>query len=171
MVSRNTQQHLAKHVSVLRIIFGAIWAIDAILKWQPSFQNGFLDHVNSAIQGQPSWLNSWFHFWVQFIGYNPHLFAILTAVIESLIALALIFGFARRVTYLLAAIFSLLIWAVAEGFGGPYTNGSTDIGAAAVYAVVFFALYGLERLAKPPRLAVDNYIIKKLPWWSIVANP
>lgn len=105
------------------------------------------------------------------MSHNPHLFALLTAVVESLIALALLIGFARRTTYLSAAVFSLLIWSIAEGFGGPYTSGSTDIGTAVVYAVVFFALYGLDRLAAPPKWSVDNYVVKKLPWWAMVANP
>jgi plastocyanin len=35
---------------------------------------------------------------------------------------ALITGFARKFTYISAAGFSLLIWSIAEGFGGPYTS-------------------------------------------------
>jgi hypothetical protein len=46
------------------------------------------------------------------------------------VAAALIFGFARKSTYIAAAVFSLLIWSTAEGFGGPYTAGSTDVGAS-----------------------------------------
>jgi len=162
---------LAKHVAVFRIGFGIIWAIDAAFKWLPSFRNGFLDQITTAAQGQPSWLNSWFNFWVHLLGHNPQLFAVSVALIESLIAIALIFGFARRTTYLSAIVFTLLIWGIAEGFGGPYNSASTDIGTAIIYAVVFFALYGLERLAVPPKWTVDNYICKKMPWWSVVANP
>lgn len=162
---------LSRHVAILRIVFGLMWLVDAAFKWQPSFRNGFLDQITSAGQAQPSWLNAWFRFWSTFLGHNPHLFALLIAIIESLIALALTFGFARRTTYLGAAVFSLLIWSVAEGFGGPYSRNSTDIGAAVTYAVVFFALYGLERLAVPATWALDNYIVKKLPRWSVVANP
>jgi thiosulfate dehydrogenase [quinone] large subunit len=162
---------LSKHVATLRVVFGVIWVIDASFKWFPGFRNGFFDQVTSAAQGQPGWLTPWFHFWTQLLGHNPHLFAVLTAIIESLIAIALLLGLARRVTYLSAAVFSLMIWAVAEGFGGPYTSASTDIGAAVIYAVVFFALYGLERLAKPPKWSVDNYLTKKISWWSRVSNP
>ena len=127
--------------------------------------------ITSASQGQPSWLNPWFHFWSTFLSHNPHLFAVLTAIIESLIAIALLFGIARRSTYVGATIFSLFIWGIAEGFGGPYSSSSTDIGAAVMYAVVFFALYGLERLAAPPKWSLDNYISKQVPWWSVIANP
>src|ERR1017187_1096684 len=152
--NKHSTLRLSKHVAVLRVVFGAMWVVDAVFKWQPAFRSSFLDQINSAAQGQAAWLNPWFHFWTNFLGHNPHLFAILTAIIESLIALALLLGFARRTTYLSATVFSLLIWSVAEGFGGPYTSGSTDIGTAVVYAVVFFALYGLDRLAVPPSWSV-----------------
>jgi nitrite reductase (NO-forming) len=162
---------LTKHIAIFRISFGIIWTIDAVFKWQPSFAKGFMDTITSAAQGQPSWLNPWFHFWTHLIAHNPHLFAILTAIVESLIAIALLIGFARRTTYLSAAIFSLIIWGVAEGFGGPYSNSSTDIGGAVMYAVVFFGLYGLDRLATLPKWSVDNYISKRAPWWPVIANP
>ncbi|HEV2412743.1 MAG TPA: hypothetical protein VGS28_02980 [Candidatus Saccharimonadales bacterium] len=162
---------LARHVTILRIAFGLMWAVDATFKWRPGFAKGFIDQVTSAAQGQPGWIHPWFNFWTHLLGHDPHLFATMTAVVESLIAIALVFGIARRATYLLAAIFSLLIWSIAEGFGGPYTSSSTDIGTAIIYAVVFFALYGLERLATPAYLALDNYIVARLPWWSVLANP
>lgn len=166
-----SSKDLGNHVAILRIVFGVMWAVDAALKWTPAFRNGFLDQINTAAQGQPGWLSWWFGFWGDFLSHNPHLFTVLTAIIESAIAIALIIGLARRTTYLSAAIFSLVLWGVAEGFGGSYSSSSTDIGAAVVYAVVFFALYGLERMAVPAHWSVDNYICKRLPWWSIVANP
>lgn len=169
--TKNTTKNLSGHVAIIRIIFGLMWAIDAVFKWQPSFSQSFLSQIQGATQGQPHWLAWWFDFWVKLIGHNPHVFAILTATVESLIALALLLGLARRFTYLSAAAFSILIWAIPEGFGGPYTSGATDIGTAIIYAIVFFALYGLDRLASPARWSVDTYISRAIPWWSIVANP
>ena len=163
--------YVSKHVATLRIIFGIVWAIDASFKWSPSFSGGFLDQIKSAADGQPAWLGPWFHFWIQLIGSHVWLFATMTAIIESLIAIALLFGIARQITYLAAAIFSLMIWSVPEGFGGPYSATSTDIGTGIIYAVVFFSLYGLERMATPPRWALDNYISKRVPWWAVVASP
>jgi uncharacterized membrane protein YphA (DoxX/SURF4 family) len=171
MATKYSTSYLAKHVAVLRIIFGLMWAINASFKWQPAFRDGFLDQIKSAGDGQPSWLHGWFNFWAQALSHNPHLFAIIITIVETLIALALIFGMARRTTYLAAAIFSLSIWAIPEGFGGPYSASSTDIGTGIIYATVFFSLYGLDRLAKPSVWAVDNYITKHLPWWAFVSNP
>lgn len=162
---------LAKHVAIFRITFGVIWLIDAFFKWLPSFRNGFQDQITSAAQGQPTWLNPWFNFWNSLLGHNPHMFAVLVAIAETLIALALIFGIARRATYIIAIVFTLMIWGVAEGFGGPYSSASTDIGTAIIYTVVFFSLYGLERLATPPKYAIDNYLTKRISWWNKIANP
>ena len=171
MGETNITKKLAGRVAILRIIFGILWGIDAAFKWTPTFRKGYMGQINSAAIGQQSWLHWWFSFWIKFLSHNPHFFAVLTAIIESLIAVALITGLARRATYLWAIVFSLLIWSVAEGFGGPYSNTSTDIGTAIMYAVVFFALYGLERMAKPPRWSIDNYINKHLHWWYIISNP
>ena len=35
----------------------------------------------------------------------------------------------------------MVIWTTAEGLGGPYKAGSTDIGAAIIYVLVFAGLY------------------------------
>jgi len=171
MTSKNSSIHLSKHVAVLRIAFGIMWGIDAAFKWQPAFKEGFLDQIKSAADGQPSWLHGWFNFWAHFLSHNPHLFALLVTIIETLIALVLVLGVARRTAYLLAAIFSLMIWAIPEGFGGPYSATSTDIGTGIIYAVVFLSLYGLDRLAARSAWSLDNFIVKRLPWWSVLSNP
>jgi uncharacterized membrane protein YphA (DoxX/SURF4 family) len=171
MATKSSPQQLAKHSAILRIAFGLMWAINAAFKWQSAFRNGFLDQIKGAADGQPGWLHGWFNFWVQLFSHNPHAFALLVTIVESLIALALIFGIARRTTYLAAAIFSLFIWAIPEGFGGPYSATSTDIGTGIVYAVVFLSLYGLDRLAATAKWSFDNYLVKRFKWWSFLANP
>jgi hypothetical protein len=42
---------LIRRVETLRLLFGAVWAIDASLKWQPSFIGGYGGDVASAAQG------------------------------------------------------------------------------------------------------------------------
>jgi hypothetical protein len=90
--------------------------------------------------------------------------------VETLIAVALIAGFARMLTYLCAATFSLLIWATAEGFGGPYTSGAADVTTAVIYAVVFAGLLALSAYAGPARYSADYYLEKKISWWWKVAK-
>jgi uncharacterized membrane protein YphA (DoxX/SURF4 family) len=155
---------------LFRIAFGVIWVIDAALKWQPAFKAEFAGMIRTAAQGQPGWLHGWFHFWINLVAPNAGFFAYSTAAIETLIAAALIFGFARKLTYIGAALFSVLIWATAEGFGGPYTAGATDIGSAVIYAVVFVGLLALNYEAGPSRFSVDYLIEQRVSWWTRLAE-
>jgi len=154
----------------LRISFGIIWLIDAALKWLPGFRTGYMDTIMGQAQGQPGWLKPWFDFWINLQHPRAVFFAYLVAVVETLIALALIAGFARKITYVSAAAFSLLIWATAEGFGGPYTSGAADIGTAIIYAIVFMGLLALSAYAGPARYSADYYLEKKISWWWHVAE-
>ena len=170
-----TQQATARCVpawpkDALRISFGIIWLIDAVLKWLPGFRTDYMGAIMGEAQGQPGWLKPWFDFWIRFQHPYAMPLAYLVAVAETLIALALIAGFARKITYISAIVFSLLIWATAEGFGGPYTSGAADIGTAIIYAVVFAALLALSYYAGPSRYSADYYIEKKVSWWWKVSE-
>jgi uncharacterized membrane protein YphA (DoxX/SURF4 family) len=154
----------------LRISFGVIWLIDAVLKWLPGFRSSYMSTIMGIRDGQPGWLKPWFSFWVDLQHPKAVFFAYLVAVIETLIALALIAGFARKLTYVSAILFSLLIWATAEGFGGPYTSGAADIGTAIIYAVVFAALLLLSYYAGPARYSVDYYLERRIGWWWRIAE-
>ena len=125
----------------LRIVFGCVWAVDAWFKWQPGFLNGLTDMLASMLDGQPAWVQAWIHLWINIVSLNPHFFAILIALTETAIAFGLIFGFLTRITLAGSIIFAFLIWSIAEGFGGPYVSGSTDIGCAIIYAFVAIALW------------------------------
>jgi uncharacterized membrane protein YphA (DoxX/SURF4 family) len=155
---------------VLWISFGVIWLIDAALKWLPGFRADYMNTIMGQAQGQPGWLKPWFDFWINIQHPRVMFFAYLVAVIETLIAVALIAGFAGKLTYLSAIGFSLLIWSTAEGFGGPYTSGASDIGTALIYAVVFAGLLALSYYAGPARYSADYYLEKKIGWWWKVAE-
>jgi uncharacterized membrane protein YphA (DoxX/SURF4 family) len=154
----------------LRITFGAIWMIDAVLKWLPGFRSSYMSSIRGAGMGQPGWLQWWFHLWINMQNPAPTFFAYLVAVLETLVALAVIFGFARKVSYIAAAVFSVVIWAAAEGFGGPYASGSSDIGTAIIYALVFMCLLTLAAYTGTDRYSVDYYLEQKFSWWSRVAE-
>ena len=154
----------------LRIGFGLIWLVDAALKWLPGFRAGYMDTIMGEASGQPGWLKPWFHFWITVQHPDAASFAWLVAVAETLIAVALIAGFARKITYISAAIFSVLIWATAEGFGGPYTSGASDIGTAVIYAVVFAGLLALSYYTGPSRYTADYYLEQKYSWWWKLAE-
>lgn len=163
--------HLHKRVAAIRIIFGVVFAIDAFLKWRPGFASSFLSQVTAAAQGQPGWLLPWFHFWARVIGFAPSPFAYLSAAVESMIALALLFGLARQVTYFAAAAYTFFLWAIPEGFGGPYKGGATDIGTGIIYVILFVALYQLDTLADESPWSLDPVIERRFPPWRALSEP
>ena len=98
------------------------------------------------------------------------MFACPIAVIETGIALALILGFARKLTYAFAIGFTLIIWPNAEGFGGPYASGASDIGTAIIYAIVVVALLVVEIGSEPSRYTPDAWSERRWPWWRRMAE-
>ena len=143
-----------KGVGIARIIFGLVWVVDAILKWQPQFQNTFVDQLTSARDGQTGLIQGWISFWAGVVTINPLLFARIEATTETALAVFLILGIFSNLTFITGIFLSLSIWTIPEGFGGPYVPGqSTDIGTAFPYALLFALLlflsagsyYGLDR--------------------------
>jgi thiosulfate dehydrogenase [quinone] large subunit len=161
---------LGKKIAIIRLIFGAVWAIDAFFKFDPTVYNNILSLIKDAGSGQPSWLSPWFNFWYGVVGFNQSAAGTALIVIESLIALLLLLGVARRLTYVAASVFCFLIWSVGEGFGGPYGPGSTDIGASVIYIFVFALLFIIDGVL-PPTWSLDAIIATHISWWSKIAGP
>jgi nitrite reductase (NO-forming) len=156
--------------TALRVGFGTIWLIDAVLKWLPGFRRNYMDTIMGQTDGQPGWTKPWFDFWTTIQHPYATFFAYLVAVLETLIAVALIAGFARKITYLAAIALSLLIWGTAEGFGGPYTSGASDIGTAVIYALVFSALLAFGYYQGPAPYSADIWLEQRISWWHWIAE-
>lgn len=137
----NHRMSQAKKFSILRIVFGLIWAIDAYFKWQPAFFANFTTYLSGNLSDQPAFIHYWIDLWIHLVGVQPHFFALVVALAETAIAIGLIIGFLTRGALIGGMIMSIVIWSTAESFGGPYIAGSTDIGAALIYVLVFVALY------------------------------
>ncbi len=157
--------------TTVRLLFGLIFGIDAILKWLPGYRHTYISQLKSVATGQPSWLQGWFHFWITLQSSAPSFFAALTGTTETGLALVLLLGVARRVGYTLGAAYTMLIWAVGEGFGGPYTSGSTDIGTGIVYALLFVTLLTFAPPARRERLSLDRILVERWPLWRMLAEP
>ena len=146
-----------KALGILRLGFGMVMGIDAWFKWQPAFINNFTSYLTGSLDGQPAAVQAWIHVWLRVVQVNPHFFAYLVATGETAVAIGLIFGLLSNLTDLVGILLTLLIWTTAEGFGGPYQAGSTDIGAAILYSLVFVGLfltraglyYGIDRRLGP----------------------
>lgn len=157
-------------VGALRIAFGVIWLVDAALKWSPAFFSEYLSLLKAASQGQPAWLGPWFHLWIAMVSPHPQLWAFVTALLETATAIGLILGFAQKIGYFIGALFSLAIWSTAEGFGGPYTPGATDVGTSLIYFLVFVYLAAMQYLEGLPAWSLDRRIIERWPAWARVAD-
>ena len=158
-----------RSLAAFRMVFALVWLVDATLKWLPGFRSGFSSMLDHAASGQPAWLRPWFDLWTDMPHGMATAMAYGTAIVETGIALALLVGFARKSVYLLGSVYSLLIWATAEGFGGPYQSGSTDVGAAIIYAFVFVALLIVDRPGPDP-YSVDAVLEQRISWWSRIAE-
>ena len=139
-----------------RVLFGLLWAFDALLKWQPYFLTHFMDQLLPAAQGQPAWIAAYIlgiAAVVQWIG--PGIVAVLVAVAETLLAASLLGGWLLRYAVPLGAAYSLAVWSTAEGFGGPYGLTGTGVrgdvlGNVLIYVYLFAYLWPAgQRPARP----------------------
>jgi|SRR5579859_2587960 len=129
-------------IGVLRIAFGVVWAIDAWFKWQPSFINQFSDYLTGAKDGQPQLLKDWIDFQIKIVKDRPPCVRPPARHRRD--------GRRRRadpgrllpnLSYLVGGLLAAVGWSTAEGLGGSYKAGSTDIGAAIIYVIVFVGLF------------------------------
>ena len=160
--------HLSTLKTILRVSFGIVWMIDGALKFQPGFS--LLSNIQSAASGAPAWLAPWFNFWINMTNVNPTFLTYSIGAIELALALGLILGFLRKIVYIVGFLYSLVVWSVPEGFGGPYGPGSTDIGTGIIYAFVFALLMIVNAGFGPSKLSLDYLIEKKLPSWRRLAE-
>ncbi len=136
-----TDSWRAQGIGVVRIAFGLVWAIDAQFKWRADFIHNFVSYLTGALAHQPALVQQWIGFWIDVVKVNPTGFAYVVAVSESALALALIFGVLTDLACAGGVLLCLVIWSTAEGLGGPYVAGSTDIGTAIIYVFVFALLF------------------------------
>ncbi|HET8764905.1 MAG TPA: multicopper oxidase domain-containing protein [Rhodanobacter sp.] len=162
-VSPRTLPAMAR--TALRVAFGLIWVVNAALTWTNEFAVHYVGYLHNAAQGQSAWSGWWFSLWIAVVTPHAMLFVWATRIIETALALALVFGFARKTTYIAGALFSLLVWSTAEGFGGPYAVGATNMGAGIVYVLVFIALLVINSRSGPSPYSLDFYIEKRCSGW------
>ncbi len=129
--------------AIVRILFGVLWAMDATFKWLPGFIHGqTLGHeLGAADEVHTPVIHQWISLWHSVGTSNPTAFATGTAIIETLIALGLIFGAFSNLVFIGSAVFSFGIWSAAEGFHLPWHQGMTDLGPSVGYIFASLALY------------------------------
>ena len=163
-------RHLESIKTVMRVMFGIIWVIDGALKLQPGFVGAFPSVVEAVSTGQPAFLHGWFSFWNSLTLANPTMFVYGEATLEIGLGALLVLGLFRKVAYVGGFFFSLLIWSVGEGFGGPYTAATTDIGAGIIYALGFLFLILVNATYGPSKHSLDHLIERKWGTWKRMAE-
>ena len=130
-----------------RICFGALWLFDAALKWLPAFLLHFSSQITSVIPGQPAWIAAWLGFVAGVVhAIGPVPVALLVALCETAIAVALLSGRWLRLAIPFGIAYSLAVWTTAEAFGGPYSAAGTGVrgnvlGNVLMYLVPFLFLW------------------------------
>ena len=130
----------------------------------------YVGYLHNAAQGQAAWSAWWYAMWIAIVTPHAGVFILLTRLAETLLALALLFGFARKTTYVAGALFSLLIWSTAEGFGGPYAVGATNMGAGIAYVLIFIALIAINYRGGTSPYSIDYLIERRWPKWRRIAE-
>jgi nitrite reductase (NO-forming) len=158
--------------TLFRLLLGVAWLTDGVLKFTSGYINSFLGNVQTSQANAPSWLSGWYSFWVTQATAHGTLIISTVGVFEIALGLALLLGFMRKIAYVGGVILSLLIWAVPEGFGGPYTSGGggTDVGTGIIYAVAFLGLILINATYGPSRYSLDYYIERHFPRWARIAE-
>lgn len=161
-------RHAIPLKTVFRLLLGVAWLTDGVLKFTSGFVDNFLTAVQTSQSNAPGWLSGWFQFWGQAATANPSLIVNTVGVLEIALGAALLLGLLRKVAYLGGVVLALLIWAVPEGFGGPYQTGSggTDIGTGVIYAIAFLGLIVINATYGPSRFSLDALIERRFPSWA-----
>ena len=131
-VGFGTESMSIRAYSGMRILFGAVFVLDGMLKWF-LFQQGTMQATVQSF-GYDALSNNWV------------VFGTLVALGETMGGLALIVGLFQRPAAIWSAMIMLSIW-VAGGFGGAYVLGTgwsfvgyTDPGGDLMLAFAFLVL-------------------------------
>lgn len=133
----------AHGAAIVRILFGALWGIDAALKWMPGFVQGqtLADELGKASSVTTPGEHQWLQLWSSVGLADPSLFAHAIAVVETVVAVLVIAGLFTRTALIAATLLALGIWTGAEGMHMPwFSPGQTDLGPSVGYV---FAGLGL----------------------------
>ena len=158
--------------TVFRLTLGIVWLFDGVFKFTSGYTSNFLGDVQNSQSNAPGWLSGWYSFWVTQATNSGNLIVYTVGSLELALGIALVLGLMRKIAYLGGVVLSLMIWAVPEGFGGPYGAGSgaTDLGTGVIYAIAFFGLIVINSTYGPSRWSLDNVIERRFPRWASLAE-
>ena len=143
MAAAGGRESSIQGLTAMRILFGAVWFVDGILKWG-LLSNG---HMRGVIQG----------YGVAALSSNWLLVGIIVAVAETAGGLALVLGVFQRLAALASSVLMLMIWSLA-GYGGLGSPGQTDLGGDLMLALAFaFLVFAPDQYGLASRLGLSRW--------------
>ena len=145
---------------LLRLLFGFMWLFDAFFKWLWVLNGeSLVTVIQYQANVQPTIVQGWITFWGNIAKTLPS-FTFFVAIIETIIAICLIFGVFTNEISLIGIVYNFLIWSTAEGFGGIFIPGATSIGMGPLYIAIFI---GLIIINAGRQKGIDEILHRKYP--------
>ncbi len=135
-------------LAAVRIAFGAILLVDAILEYQTGTYQVFVSLLYSNASVSPAPLRSVLVFAAGLISHQPAVWNATLAGVETVLGLGILLGVGARLCLAACLPFFLAIWVFGQGLGLPFAAGTTDINSGPLYlllAVVLLLGRGWER--------------------------
>lgn len=160
----------------LQLALGMIWLLDALLQFQPAmFTRSFPDQVLApTAQGNPAWVAGPVHWSATLIAQHVALADTAFAVIQLLIALAILWRRTTRLGLALSVPWALSVWWLGEGLGGVLTSGPSAVtgapGAVILYALLAVLLWPVPDVPHGGSLATASPVgpvAARLAWVAL----
>ncbi len=146
--------HEPKARRLLRVGFGVLWLFDGILQAQPQMAAGLPSQVmEPAATTSPAWVQHLVNWGGSIWSYHPIQAGAASVWIQVGIGMWLIFGvrgWPSRLAGVASVAWGLIVWSVAEAFGGIFAPGLTLL-FGGPGAVLFYVVAGVL-IALPERV-------------------
>lgn len=143
VVSGTAGRTVAGWVVGLRILFGLLLVVDAILEFQPGTYQVFDGIIYSNASASPEPLRSVLVLAAQVVAASPAVVNGALAGLEMALAISVLLGIGASLMMPLGMLLFLLIWVVGQGLGLPFAPGTTDLNSGLPYVIVLALLWGL----------------------------
>lgn len=125
----------------LRIVFGVVILVDAILEYQSGTYQVFDGIIYSNASVTPEPLRSLIVFAAQAVALQPAVFNGVLAALEAVLGLSVLAGAWAEISLPLGIPLFLGIWVIGQGLGLPFSGSSTDIQSGLLYILLDLVLW------------------------------
>jgi hypothetical protein len=130
----------APWLPAIRIAFGAILLIDAILEYQTGTYQVFVSLLYSNASVSPEPLRGALVFAAELIGHQPAVWNAILAATELVLGLGVMLGLGAAWCLVAALPLFAGIWVFGQGLGLPFAAGTTDLNSGPLYILLSLVL-------------------------------